>query len=147
MIMKDCLMANQSESFKQPKLFREKIKKESKEVSLTKASQKEIERKMHNWQIRNRIAYVITLAKAELGLLHQAMQGVDFSGPHRNILLREIAEVVAKSGDKERFKLLLLPCAFCLSTAYRVCELLTQLYPYQQHTIEKIIGDNLQSRD
>ncbi len=51
----------------------------------------------------------------------------------------EIAAVLAEVDDKENFKRLVLPCAYYLDAAYKMCGLLARLYPEQASVIAQIV--------
>ncbi|OQY55667.1 MAG: hypothetical protein B6245_19470 [Desulfobacteraceae bacterium 4572_88] len=53
--------------------------------------------------------------------------------------LPAIARAFAETDDKKNFKHLLIPCAYHLDAAYRMCGLLARLYPEQAASIAEII--------
>jgi tetratricopeptide (TPR) repeat protein len=66
--------------------------------------------------------------------------------PTERKCLPEIAEVLVEAGDKERFKQLLLPCAYYLDAAYRMCGLLARLYPEQAGAVADIVKGREEER-
>ena len=62
----------------------------------------------------------------------------------RNKRLHVIATVLAEVEDKEYFKQLLLPCAYYLDAAYRMCGLLARMYPEQAETVAHVIKGGME---
>ncbi|MEQ9668181.1 hypothetical protein [Coleofasciculus sp. G2-EDA-02] len=59
----------------------------------------------------------------------------------RNLYLPGIASWLVKTGDKENFKRLLIPCAYNVETAYQMCGLIARLYPEQAESVAKVVTD------
>ncbi|MEQ8995688.1 MAG: hypothetical protein RID53_04185 [Coleofasciculus sp. B1-GNL1-01] len=59
----------------------------------------------------------------------------------RNLYLPGIASWLVKTGDKENFKPLLIPCAYNVETAYQMCGLIARLYPEQAESVAKAVTD------
>ncbi|MEQ9371652.1 MAG: SMEK domain-containing protein [Coleofasciculus chthonoplastes F3-SA18-01] len=59
----------------------------------------------------------------------------------RNLYLPGIASWLVKTGDKENFKRLLIPCAYNVETAYQMCGLIARLYPEQAELVAKAVTD------
>ncbi|MFP4124275.1 MAG: hypothetical protein ACLFWI_25405 [Coleofasciculus sp.] len=57
----------------------------------------------------------------------------------QNKLFLNIASILAKLKDKNRFKMLLIPCAYSLNTAYNVCISIAYLYPEKAEAVAEII--------
>jgi hypothetical protein len=57
----------------------------------------------------------------------------------------EIAAALATVKDKEHFKQLLLPCAYYLDAAYRMCGLLARLYPEQAAAVAEVVKGEVKS--
>jgi hypothetical protein len=51
----------------------------------------------------------------------------------------EIAAALAEAGDRDNFKQLLLPCAYYLDAAYKMCGFLARLYPEQADEIAPVV--------
>jgi tetratricopeptide (TPR) repeat protein len=79
-------------------------------------------------EIQGPIAFGAVALKGALALLED-----------RNKRLPEIAAVLLRTGDTESFKRLLIPCAFYVDAAYRMCALLVRLYPEQAEEIAGIV--------
>jgi hypothetical protein len=56
----------------------------------------------------------------------------------RNGRVPELAAALVEAGDKEHFKRLLIPCAYYLDSAYRMCGLLGRLYPEQAAAVAAV---------
>lgn len=59
----------------------------------------------------------------------------------RNLYLPGIASWLVKTGDKENFKRLLIPCAYNVEIAYQMCGLIARLYPEQAELVAKAVTD------
>lgn len=59
----------------------------------------------------------------------------------RNLYLPGIASWLVKTGDKENFKRLLIPCAYNVETAYQMCGLIARLYSEQAALVAKAVTD------
>lgn len=94
-----------------------------------------IEREMSRaWALR-RIA--VEQARRECG--KQAVQTAEMILTDRHRHLPAIATTLADAGDKKHFKQLLIPCAFYLDAAYKMCGLLAQLYPAQAAAVAEVV--------
>jgi tetratricopeptide (TPR) repeat protein len=56
--------------------------------------------------------------------------------------LYDIISALAETKDKEHFKHMLVPCSYYLGLAYRICELLIELYPENAVAIEKAVRES-----
>lgn len=81
----------------------------------------------------------IAVAQALAGFGDQAVRTAEAILTKRNQRLPEINEALAKSGDKENFKRLLIPCAHYMDAAYRMCGLLARLYPEQASAVAEVV--------
>lgn len=81
----------------------------------------------------------ISAAQAQAGLGEEAVRTAGLILTKRNDHLPEIAEALVRVGDKARFKQLLIPCAYYIDSAYRMCGLLARLYPEQARVIAEVV--------
>jgi tetratricopeptide (TPR) repeat protein len=81
----------------------------------------------------------IAEAQAHAGFGGQAVRTAETILTDRNKHLPKIAAALAKVGDREHFKRLLIPCAYYLDAAYEMCGLLARLYPEQATAIANIV--------
>jgi tetratricopeptide (TPR) repeat protein len=87
----------------------------------------------------------IAKAQAEAGLGEGAVRTAEMILTDRNKRLPEIAEALVIAGDKEHFKQLLLPCAYYLDAAYKMCGLLARLYPKQVLAVAEVVRGEVKS--
>jgi tetratricopeptide (TPR) repeat protein len=87
----------------------------------------------------------IAKAQAEAGLGEGAVRTAEMILTDRNKLLPKIAEALVIAGDKEHFKQLLLPCAYYLDAAYKMCGLLARLYPKQVLAVAEVVRGEVKS--
>jgi tetratricopeptide (TPR) repeat protein len=87
----------------------------------------------------------IAKAQAEAGLGEGAVRTAEMILTDRNNRLPEIAEALVIAGDKEHFKQLLLPCAYYLDAAYKMCGLLARLYPKQVLAVAEVVRGEVKS--
>jgi len=87
----------------------------------------------------------IAKAQAEAGLGEGAVRTAEMILTDRNKRLPEIAEALVIAGDKEHFKQLLLPCAYYLDAAYKMCGLLARLYPKQVLAVAEVVRGKVKS--
>lgn len=90
---------------------------------------------------RARTTALESIAKAQVraDFGEQAVHTSEAILARRNKHLPEIADALVKSGDKENFKRLLIPCANYLAAAYRMCGLLARLYPEQASAVAEVV--------
>jgi hypothetical protein len=77
---------------------------------------------------------------ALVGLSEQAVKTAMSILVNRHWLLPRVASIFAKTGDKQNFKHLLVPCAYYLYAADQMCEFLMLLYPEQAMDVEKVVS-------
>ncbi|MEQ8972992.1 MAG: AAA family ATPase [Coleofasciculus sp. C1-SOL-03] len=82
----------------------------------------------------------VAKAQVENKCIEQALLTAEKILMNRNEHLPDIAATSVKTGDKENFKRLLIPCAYYLDAAYKMCGHLAQLYPNQLSDIAKIVN-------
>jgi hypothetical protein len=87
----------------------------------------------------------IAKAQAEAGLGEGAVRTAEMILTDRNERLPKIAEALVIAGDKEHFKQLLLPCAYYLDAAYKMCGLLARLYPKQVLAVAEVVRGEVKS--
>ncbi|MFZ8845196.1 hypothetical protein [Thermoflexus sp.] len=98
------------------------------------------------WERKRAEALVaIAKAQAEAGLGEGAVRTAEMILTDRNKRLPEIAEALVIAGDKEHFKQLLLPCAYYLDAAYKMCGLLARLYPKQVLAVAEVVRGEVKS--
>ncbi|MEQ9669204.1 AAA family ATPase [Coleofasciculus sp. G2-EDA-02] len=85
----------------------------------------------------------IAKAQVEAKCIEQALLTAEKILMNRNEHLPNIAATSVKTGDKENFKRLLIPCAYYLDAAYKMCGHLAQLYPHQASDIHEIANRHL----
>jgi hypothetical protein len=84
-------------------------------------------------------AIAFTLAKA--GLSEQALLVAEKILINRNKHLPNIAAPLVETEDKENFKQLLIPCAYYLDAAYKMCGHLAKLYPAQATAVAEVVSN------
>ena len=86
---------------------------------------------------------LVEIAKAQVKAIsiEQALLTAEKILINRNQHLPNIAAAFVETGDKENFKHLLIPCAYYLDAAYKMCGHLAKLYPTQATDIAKIINN------
>jgi len=82
----------------------------------------------------------IAIAQAQAGSGDRVARTAQIILSNRNQHLPEIAKALAAAGDKETFKLLLVPCAYYLDAAYSLCGLLAQIYPEQATAVSLVVS-------
>jgi hypothetical protein len=91
--------------------------------------------------IRARALTAIAEAKVRVGDGKAALLMTDAILRNRSEFLYHIAIALAEAGDRDNFKRLLLPCAYYLDAAYRMCGLLARLYPEQAGAVAEAVGE------
>ncbi len=81
----------------------------------------------------------IARAQATRGLVEEALLTTGNILTDRATHLVRVAEAVAETGNREKFKLLLMPCAQYLEAADVVCSLLVKFYPEQVTKVAQIL--------
>jgi tetratricopeptide (TPR) repeat protein len=82
---------------------------------------------------------VIAVEMVKNGLAEEGLGLADSIITRRNEHLPRIAEALADAGDRESFRRLLVPCAYHLGAAYRMCALLARLYPEQSTAVAEAV--------
>jgi hypothetical protein len=90
---------------------------------------------------RAQALFEIAKAQVEAKLSEQALLNAEKIIIDRNEHLPEIAAAFVETDDKENFKQLLIPCAYYLDVAYKMCGYLATLYPTQATDIAKVVQD------
>ena len=83
----------------------------------------------------------IAVAQARVGFNEKAVLTAETLFIDRNIHLPKIAEVFVKADNKKHFKQLLIPCAYYLDSAFRMCGLLAWIYPKQAIEVAKKVSE------
>ena len=78
---------------------------------------------------------------ASLGLGEQAVKTAKMILINQHFFLPRVALIFARTGDKENFKQLLIPCAYYLYAANQMGSLLAPLYPEQAATVAKVMSE------
>jgi tetratricopeptide (TPR) repeat protein len=82
----------------------------------------------------------ITKKLARLGWEQEAVKVAEAIPTERVPEIAEAAEAIVEVGDKENFKRLsLIPCAYYLDAAYKMCGLLARLYPEQATAVAEVV--------
>ncbi|MEQ9670502.1 AAA family ATPase [Coleofasciculus sp. G2-EDA-02] len=86
---------------------------------------------------------LVEIAKAQVKAqcIEQAFLTAEKILIYHNQHLPAIAAAFVETGDKENFKHLLIPCAYYLDAAYKMCGHLAKLYPTQVTDIAKVINN------
>ena len=84
----------------------------------------------------------VAIAQANAGLGEQAVKTTEAMLADRDEHLDKIAAALAKGGDREPFKQLLIPCGYYLDVALNVCALLADLYPTQAEAIARVVQES-----
>lgn len=73
----------------------------------------------------------------------QAVRTAELISTDRNNLLWILATILVKVNDKENFKKLLIPCAYYLDAAYKMCGLLARLNPESKkiEAVAKVVSE------
>jgi tetratricopeptide (TPR) repeat protein len=77
--------------------------------------------------------------QVEAGYGAQALQTAEAILTERDVALPRLAGALAKAGDRENFKRLLVPCAYAETGALKLCGLLAQLYPSQATALTRLV--------
>lgn len=83
--------------------------------------------------------WLIAQMQAMAGKVEQALRTAEQILTNRNQLLCHIATNLTQLKDKDNFKKLLIPCAYSLDTAYKMCGYLAYLYPEKAESIAEIV--------
>ncbi|MFP4577546.1 MAG: AAA family ATPase, partial [Coleofasciculus sp.] len=83
--------------------------------------------------------WMIAQIQVMAGQVEQAFNTAEKVLIEQNKLFLNIASILAKLKDKNRFKMLLIPCAYSLNTAYNVCISIAYLYPEKAEAVAEII--------
>jgi hypothetical protein len=83
----------------------------------------------------------IATIQAQVGFGEQALRTAEAILTDRNEHLPEIAKALVEVGDRENFKRLLVPCAYYLDAAYRMCGLLARVYPEQASAVAEVVRE------
>jgi tetratricopeptide (TPR) repeat protein len=84
--------------------------------------------------------FEIAEAQVQAKLSEQALLTAEKILINRNKHLPNIAAAFVETGDKENFKQLLIPCAYYLDAAYKMCGHLTKLYPNQATAVAEVVS-------
>jgi hypothetical protein len=82
----------------------------------------------------------IAKAQVEAKCIEQALLTAEKILINRNEHLPDIAAAFVETGDKENFKRLLIPCAYYLDAAYKMCGHLAKLYPAQATAVAEVVS-------
>ncbi len=83
----------------------------------------------------------IAVLQIQSGFASQALKTADIIPIIRHWHLPEIAAAFVDIDDKANFKNLLIPCAYYLDAAYRMCGHLAKLYPQQASAVAKVVSE------
>lgn len=86
---------------------------------------------------------IAMIAKEQVKAGHgqQALKTTQTILTERQWHLPGVAAAFVKTGDKASFKGLLIPCAYYLNAAYRMCEHLAWMYPEKAEEIAKVVSE------
>jgi hypothetical protein len=88
----------------------------------------------HEWQ-RTELLESIACLQVSVGVPDQAMTTTRLILINRHEHLPAIVESFLQANDRSAFKELLIPCAFHLQSAWKVCGMLARAYPEQSTAI------------
>lgn len=88
---------------------------------------------------RGRALYGMNPHPAPDGFSGEALRVAEEIQIRRHAWVAEMAGVIARVGDKENFKKLLLPASADLESAYEICGILAELYPDQAANLESAV--------
>lgn len=83
---------------------------------------------------------VVAVMQARAGFTEQAISTVERMLTKRNEYLPRVANALRGVGDVPGFKRLLIPCAYYLDAAYRMCGLLAWAYPEQVTAVAAVVS-------
>ena len=83
----------------------------------------------------------LAVLQIQSGFASQALKTADIIPIIRHWHLPEIAAAFVEIGDKANFKKLLIPCAYYLDAAYRMCGHLAKLYQQQASAVAKVLSE------
>jgi hypothetical protein len=92
-------------------------------------------------KLRAEIEKKIAVAQAQIESGQQALKIGETILTDRHWHLPDIAKALAEKGDTANFKKLLIPCAYYLDVAYRMCKHLARLYPEKAEEIAKVVSE------
>jgi len=111
------------------------------EARITFAAALETAKEIEDDENRAEAMRDIAVAQINAGLSEQAIREAETILTDCNIHLPIIADVLAKSGDKKHFKQMLIPCAYYLDSACRMCGVLAWIYPEQAAEVAKKLSE------
>lgn len=82
----------------------------------------------------------VAVALVAAGCHTQAVQTAETILTSREQFLPDVAAALVEAKDKEQFKHLLIPCAHYPDAAYRMCGLLSRLYPESTNAITEMVA-------
>jgi hypothetical protein len=106
----------------------------------TIAAAHEIARNIKSVSWQSHALSVLSRLQARIGLGEDAVRTAAAIRSDRDEHWPEIAAALAKAGDREAFKRLLIPAARYPNAACKLCLLLPRLYPEQRAEVEGLIG-------
>jgi hypothetical protein len=80
-------------------------------------------------ECQSEAAAAISIALAKAGSYGAAADTCDNIRKGRNLHLPRVFEALVSAGDRQEWKRLLIPCAYYLDSARRVCAVLAKLHP------------------
>jgi predicted TIM-barrel fold metal-dependent hydrolase len=95
--------------------------------------------KITDEQKRIEALWWIAQIQAMAGQVEQAFRTAEQILTERNQLLSHIAANLIHIKDKDNFKKLLIPCAYSLNTAYKMCGCLAYMYPEKAESVAEVV--------
>jgi len=80
---------------------------------------------------------------AEVGFAEESLVTLQAITINRNEHLIEVTSIMAQCGEREQLKALLIPCANYLDSTYKICGLLSKLYPEQAMSIAGVVSPDI----
>jgi tetratricopeptide (TPR) repeat protein len=101
----------------------------------------ELVRQINDEWKRSETIAMIAEEQVKAGHGQQALKTTETILTERQWRLPGVAAVFVKTGDKANFKRLLIPCAYYLDAAYRMCGHLAWMYPEKAEEIAKVVSE------
>ncbi|WP_148114276.1 AAA family ATPase, partial [Trichormus variabilis] len=99
--------------------------------------------KIDNEKQRMESLKIIASVQVLVGLGEQAVRTTEAILTERNRQIPQIASHFVYTGDHSNFKKILLPCAYYIDAAYKMCEYLAELYPEQASSVLRVITEQI----
>lgn len=86
---------------------------------------------------------IIASVQVLVGLGEQAVRTIEAILTERNRQIPQIASHFVYTSDRSNFKKILIPCAYYMDAAYKMCEYLAELYPEQASSVARVIIERI----